>query len=413
MSAPARTRRVDWNRLNYILIPKRKEDLERLRASRVGRFANRMFRSWGTLSDEGRTLLVLTLLVGAFGVDVRRTSIYVLFSVLTGLLVGSIVAARGLRLRGATILTSAPRRVTVKQPVTFTVTCLGAPGSLRVRGPFLSWDGTWLERAPQETPVDEDGRAVATMTARFSARGEHHLDGFTAGQLAPFGLACGPRIESEAVKVVVVPRIANVQKLPLVVAARHQPGGVALASKSGESRDLHGVRPYRRGDPVRDLHARSWARAGYPVVREYQQEYFTRVGVVLDTDIADEDRLEAAIELAAGVVANLSHGEALVDVLVVGDRVHELTLGRSLGYLDQALDLLATVERGPALSPDAVTRRLEPYLERLSSVVVIGASRDDLALLEKTIESRGPRCATILVDDATAKAIANGEALSW
>jgi uncharacterized protein (DUF58 family) len=195
---------------------------------------------------------------------------------------------------------------------------------------------------------------------------------------------------------------------------RHQPGGVALASKSGEAMDLLGVRPYRPGDPVRDLHARSWARTGIPVVREYQQEYFTRVGVVLDSDIADPERLEAAVELAAGVIAHLSRGEALVDVLVVGDRVHELTVGRSLGYLDQALDMLATVERGPKVDAAALMRRLEPYLERLSSVVVIAlAEGEERLAVQRGIEGRGISCTTLVVDDALVRSIAAKEALGW
>jgi uncharacterized protein (DUF58 family) len=211
-----------------------------------------------------------------------------------------------------------------------------------------------------------------------------------------------------------VPRIANVVRLPQVLAMRHQPGGVALASKSGEAMDLLGVRPYRPGDPVRDLHARSWARTGIPVVREYQQEYFTRVGVVLDSDIADPERLEAAVELAAGVIAHLSRGEALVDVLVVGDRVHELTVGRSLGYLDQALDMLATVERGPKVDAAALMRRLEPYLERLSSVVVIAlAEGEERLAVQRGIEGRGISCTTLVVDDALVRSIAAKEALGW
>src|SRR5262249_31367271 len=160
--------------------------------------------------------------------------------------------------------------------------------------------------------------------------GLHHLDPFTAAAVVPLGLACGPRRSSDGVKLYVVPKIANVTRLPLAMATKHQPGGVALASKAGESMDLLGVRPYKPGDPVRDLHARTWARTGEPAVREYQQEYFTRVGVVLDTSFSarDPDALEAAIELAAGVIAKLTRGEALIDVLVVGDVVHELTLGR-------------------------------------------------------------------------------------
>lgn len=75
------------------------------------------------------------------------------------------------------------------------------------------------------------------------------------------------------------------------------------------------------------------------------------MGVVVDTDTANGECLEAAIELAAGVIAHLSRGEALVDVLVVGDAVHELLVGRSLGTLDQALELLATASSATTALP--------------------------------------------------------------
>ena len=47
-------------------------------------------------------------------------------------------------------------------------------------------------------------------------------------------------------------------------------------------------------DIVRDLHARSWARHGSPMVREYHEEYFPRIGIVLDTDsgAANREHLE-------------------------------------------------------------------------------------------------------------------------
>jgi uncharacterized protein (DUF58 family) len=412
--------KIDFARLNHILIPKGKEERDRFRASRTGRVLIPLVGLfWGSLTDEGRSLVVVTFLVGAVSVDVRNTTGYVFFSLLVGLLVGSILAALRLRLVDVTLAVDAPRRVTVGEPVTFTIACtrgrVPAPRDpVRVRGPFLPWDGTWLDEAPAEIVVQQGGTSSAKMRAKFVARGLHHLDPFTAAAVAPGGLACGPRRPTGAVKLHVVPRVANVIRLPFTVAARHQPGGVALASKSGEAMDLLGIRPYRPGDPVRDLHARSWARTGIPVVREYQQEYFTRVGVVLDTDIDDADRLEAAIELAAGVIAYLSRGEALVDVLVVGDAVHELTLGRSLGTLDQALELLASVERGPSLAAAKLLGRLEPYLSRLSTVVVIAlAEGEQRTALERGISGRGIACTTLLVDDELASKIEKRQELAW
>jgi uncharacterized protein (DUF58 family) len=415
--------RIDFARLNHILIPKTKAERDQLRDSWLGRVSMPVASFfWGSLTDEGRTLLVAAPLAGAVAIDVQRTSAYWVFAALVGLLFGSLVASRWLLLAATTVRVHAPRRVTVGDEIVFRIICSSEDEPdgrrealpIRFRGPFLPWDGTWIGLPPVESTLVRGGRAETTMRARFVARGLHHLDSFTAAIVAPLGLACGPRTSSDGVKVYVVPRIANVVRLPSALTTKHQPGGVALASKAGESMDLVGVRPYRPGDPVRDLHAKTWARTGVPAVREYQQEYFTRVGVVLDTSIRDADRLETAIQVAGGVIAHLTRGESLIDVLVVGDAVHELTLGRSLGRLDQALELLATVEKGPALDADKLISRLEPHLAQLSSVFLIASRRsNEQRLLEEALRRHGLACTTLEVDDKVATAIERGEALAW
>jgi len=271
---------------------------------------------------------------------------------------------------------------------------------LRVRGPFLTWDGAWCGRPPTVSRLEPGQRVRAELRASFSARGHHHLGTCDVAAVVPGGLAVGPRRRTRDSRFLVLPRVAAVRQLELPFLQRYQPGGVALASKTGESMDLLGVRPYRPGDPVRDLHARTWARAGEPMVREYQQEYFTRVGIVLDTDaeVSLEVQREAAISLAAGAAAALTRSEALIDLLVVGHTVHPLTLGRSLGHLEQALDLLAVVEPGPPLDSHALIGRLEPFLPRLSAVVLIALAWDaSRQALDAHIRRGGTGCKTLLV----------------
>ena len=395
---------VDFDRLNHILIPTSKVDRDRFRSSRVAKISRPLVRIYDALTDEGRFLFVVTLVVGGFGLDVRRTDVHVLWSVLGALVLASLVVSRLFRPDGVRVEVVAPRRVTVGEPITFTLVCtndtLRPRYGLRVRGPFLPWDGRWVTPRPTLAELPASGTGRAEVSARFSHRGEHHLDPFHAALLVPLGFAVGPSIDSSGCRFLVVPRIANVVRVSTPLGRRHQPGGVALASKTGESMDLLGVRPYRPGDPVRDLHARSWARTGEPVVREYQEEYFSRIGVILDTDraVTDPERLEAALSLAAGIVNNLSRGEALIDLLVVGNDVHSLTLGRSLGFLDQALDLLACVEAGPAPLPEALLGRLAPHLPRLSCVVLVALVWDEprRALAER-IRGFGVGCTTVLV----------------
>jgi uncharacterized protein (DUF58 family) len=248
--------------------------------------------------------------------------------------------------------------------------------------------------------------ATTTLKARFTERGNLSLGRFRVSALVPFGLASGPPLESASIQLRVVPRPANVVRLRIPFATKHQPGGVALASKTGESMDLRGVRPYRQGDRIRDLSARTWARTGKPAVREYQEEYFTRVGVVLDCvapklrSVSSEGAFEAAVSLTAGVVARLGRGDALVDLLVTGGEVHALTLGRSLGFLEQALDHLAVAEIQESVDRERLLALLTPYVSRLSAVVLIVDGWDDArAAFLRAVEKMGVRVHCVAVGD--------------
>ena len=391
-------------RLNHVLIPTSYAARKKV----GGRWYLRVLRPVGllysSLSQEGRGLFLLAGLAGLLGLDVGNTAVHMVWCGATGLLIGSLLLRRFYGLQDLEIHVEAPARVTVGEPQTLTAILRNRGAaplySLRVSGPFLTWDGDWVShrKSVAELPAGQTRRVV--LSATFSARGEHHLGTTDVAALVPGGLAVGPRRQTPDVRFLVLPRVAPVRRLVLPQSQRYQPGGVALASKTGESMDILGVRPYRPGDPVRDLHARTWARTGEPMVREYQQEYFSRVGVVLDTDasVSTEAQREAAISLAAGVASALTRSEALIDLLVVGDRVHPLTLGRSLGHLEQALDLLAVVRPGPPLDGAALTSRLAPYLGRLSAVVLIALAWDDARqALEARIRLAGAGCRTLLV----------------
>lgn len=396
--------RVDLARLNHVLIPERKADRDRYRKGWLGRVGRPFGYLYEALTPEGQLVLLLSCVSGAFGIDAMRTDTHLLWALLLASLGAALVVARVFALRGAHLDVALPARVAVGERIAFELTVHNAGPrehqALRFFGPFLPWDGRWDGALPRLSRLPPGARATVSIYARFRHRGEHHLDPFRVAALGPFALALGPSLHTEGTRFLVVPRIARVLRVQTALGRRHQPGGIALASKTGESMDLLGVRPYRAGDPVRDLHAKSWARTGVPVVREYQQEYFSRVGVVLDTDLtaSNAEALEAALSLAAGIVARLTAGEALIDLLVVGRAVHTLMLGRSLGTLEQALDLLACVEPGPTFSVNELLGVLAPHLGRLSSVVFIALSWDDeRRALEAHVESVGVGLTSVLV----------------
>jgi len=408
-----RLREVDWQRLNYVLIPSARS--RRPMAQPFGepssRVAQKLLSSYRAFTREGRWLFVAALVTGAFAVDVAHTQVYLLFSVLLSVMLASLIVSRSLRLPDLSLRVHAPSRVFVGAEASFVVECARtAPGPsttpLRVEGPFLPYFGRWLMRAAPMADVGFGASSSVILKARFSERGDLTLGRFRVSALVPLGLASGPPLQSAPVRLRVVPRPANVLRLGVALTTRHQPGGVALASKTGESMDLRGVRPYRKGDRIRDLSARTWARTGKPAVREYQEEYFTRVGVVLDCvapkkrSARSENTFEAAVSLTAGVVAHLGRGDALVDLLVTGGEIHALTLGRSLGFLEQALDHLAEAEIAARVDRARLLALLAPYLTRLSAVVMVVDGWDEAreAFL-RAVEKNGVRVHCIAVGD--------------
>lgn len=416
-------------RLNHILVPPTKERRDRLRRGWLGRVLRPAAWLYGAFSAEGRALAVLVPFLGFVALEVYGTRVYLLWSAVVGLLVAGLLVRRAYRLDGVAIEVAVPRRVTVGEPVRFGLTIRNDGDrdqlALRVAGPFLPWDGRFLGPLPVFPRVPAGATAHGEATARFVERGEHHLDPFSVAALVPLGLVVGPPVVGAGCRFVVVPRVAPVDRIELPVGDRYQPGGVQQASRTGEARELWGVRPYRRGDAVRDLHALTWARTGIPHVREYRQEYFSRVGVIVDNDgrAGSEDGLEAVISLAAGVVGCLSRGEALIDLLVVDGRVHQLTLGRSLGFLEQALELLACVRPGVPLDAAGLGRRLAPYLAQLSAVVLITeasieagpAGRERRALLER-LEADGVPCRVLRVARKPRRVVPAGpheQVVSW
>ena len=227
---------------------------------------------------------------------------------------------------------------------------------------------------------------------RCDRRGLYTWRGFRVECDFPFGLIRAFRTYAQRHDVLVYPAFTPLTRLQIPTSLRYQPGGVALASSLGESFEYLGNREYREGDNVRDIDWRATARLNLPIVREYREEYFLRVGVVMDTYtpdraggkllsvkglLAQEENFERAVSLAAAVSDFMARSDYIVDLFAAGPNLYHLTAGRSLAYLDQILDILACVEG----SPDEPFATLEPEiaanLAQITTIVCVFLDWDE------------------------------------
>ena len=176
-------------------------------------------------------------------------------------------------------------------------------------------------------------------------RGILRLEGVTLARPDPLGLVRSLLRIVLPQTLLVLPRRYPVPRLTLPGAQKHQEGGVAFAVSVGQSEEFVALRDYRHGDPLRHIHWRTWARAGKPVVKEFQDEYFVRHALVLDTFMDDphNEVFEEAVSVAASFVCTVQTQESLLDLLFVGPQSYCLTAGRGLAYADQMLEILASV----------------------------------------------------------------------
>lgn len=367
-------------RLNHIFIPAKKTDRDKFRKSFIGRSITPIFGAYGSLSREGRVLFLVTMMIGLAGLDVIQTQVHLLFAMLCGLVVASLAARPFFRARGLTLQVDAPPRVSVGEVQRFVVTLSNAGPkqlvSLQVAPPFLPWDGEWVKPPEAVSVVKSTSAARTTAEARFLARGEHHLDSFEVGMLLPFGLAIGPRRLSNGPKFLVVPRIAPVSRLTVQHVMPRARDARILSHAPGES-EFAGVRPYRPGDAPKHLHARTWARTGIPHVKSFVAERSERtaVALLLDDELGGELEKEAALSLAAGVIAHLSQSGSAVSTLAIDLEHFRIEPRSGRAALDAALDRLSVHNLTTAVEP--VEEGLIEMAGGLSSLVLITADEGE------------------------------------
>ena len=373
---------------------------------------------FGRFTRAGLLLLAGTVSSALYGLDTNRTVAYQAFALLFFLLALAVVSSRFFRGR-FTALRTLPRFGTVGRPISYRLKIDNLSSktedgllviedleeSLPTLEEFLAtrapgedrrnridraigyhrwlWMLSKRRRAKSEEStlpsLPPGGRAELVLDILPSRRGSLSLNRLTIARPDPFGLYKSLTTVSARQSVLVLPRRYAVPPVQLPGVRKHQPGGVALASSVGESDEFVSLRDYRPGDPLRRIHWKSWAKTGRPIVKEYEDEFFVRHALVLDTfhQAPDSDIFEEAVCVAASFAWTVQSQDSLLDLMFVGPEAYCFTSGRGLAHVDRMLEILASVE----VCRDKPFRSLLPLvLERaslLSACICVFLSWDD------------------------------------
>jgi uncharacterized protein (DUF58 family) len=361
----------------------------------------------------------------AAGLDTNQTVTYRAFTFLGALLVLAWLASLLLRAR-IEARRELPRYATAGEPFVYRVAVLNR-GKRALRGTTLRerfrdprpgyeewrrvrepgeerrnwWDRTvgyfrWRWLIERRLPRDADAvqlpdlapgkRQEVRLAFTPRRRGRIELAGLVLGREDPLGLVTGlARVPLEA-GVIALPKRYRLPEIALPSHRKYQPGGVSLAASVGDSEEFIALRDYRPGDPLQRIHWKSFARAGKPIVKDYQDEFFERHALVLDTatERGEDAAFEEAVALAASFVYTLDTQECLLDLLFVGGEtgshapiVRGYTAGRGQLHAEHMLEVLAGAGASP---PQAFAALAEAVLARraqLASCILVLLSWDE------------------------------------
>ncbi|HEU0014320.1 MAG TPA: DUF58 domain-containing protein [Longimicrobium sp.] len=208
--------------------------------------------------------------------------------------------------------------------------------------------------------VEPGERASGRTELVWERRGVYALETITLSTSFPFGLFVKERDVDQEGEVVVWPRSDRPVREPRPSGERVRRAGQALAGAAGQRGEYRGLRPYRPGDDPRDVHWRTTARVGHPVVREYERDRSRALWICLDLRAADEDAAEAAVEIAASLAAaGMRRGEPVG--LATQDARVRPTAGAA--QLERVMDALARARfRADAPGLEAPVPRAECVL---------------------------------------------------
>ncbi|QQL45535.1 DUF58 domain-containing protein [Sulfuriroseicoccus oceanibius] len=224
---------------------------------------------------------------------------------------------------------------------------------------FRYYRWTWLadRRHVREDiwskPFDIGVGETRELEMRFVAlrRGRAEFRKLRLTRPSAFGLfRAWSKLDAGSGSVVVLPKRLNGEPQMIGRGSRQQMGGEVSQAMVGLSDEFHSLRDYMHGDSFHHIHWKSWARTGKPIVREYENVFYPRYGLVIDSQLpafpkGSAHRLTAAFEnvmaLAATLASDMDARETFLDVLVAGEKAIQVESGPGRASTRHVLEVLA------------------------------------------------------------------------
>jgi uncharacterized protein (DUF58 family) len=228
----------------------------------------------------------------------------------------------------------------------------------------------------------------------------------------PFGIFQRCRkVKAPVATLTVLPRRFLLPAIELPGGAAFKISGEANTNSIGSSGEFVGLRDYRPGDPLRQIHWKSWARTGRPIVKELEDTFYPRYGLIVDTlsTARTDHTFEEVVSVAASFAAALDTNESLLDLMFLKNEAHLVTAGRGVERAEKLLEVLAGVTPERTENFKDLANLVLRHRDDLTSCLVIFNGWDEArAEFLQRLTRGGIVCAAIVIGTGPRPATAAG-----
>ncbi len=176
------------------------------------------------------------------------------------------------------------------------------------------------------------------------------------------------------VQLVVLPRRYPMPNIRLSGAISDKPGSDDNRRSIGSSGEIIGLRDYRPGDALRQIHWKSWAHTGRPVVKELQESTASQIALFVDSSPGHSDPkiLEELISVAASVLTALHTSDQVPELMMFGGQAG-LKIEKSLGQntTNHFLEILAAMKMENDNESSSVVAEIIARCSGVSSIITV------------------------------------------
>ncbi len=281
---------------------------------RVGR-SNRLFPRKLKFTKEGKILIGITLGIGFAAINTGNNLMYLVLGMLLSLMVVSGILSE-LSLRGVVVerVRRGPGEAGREEYFGYTV--------LNTKSFFVSYCleveevldlGTIVSGYVLRLPPDE--RRTVRASLRVNHRGVHPSAGISLSTRFPFSMFRKSRFFTVSLDVVMTPTIRPVKSIQ---DKSYREGVEEALRKVGRGEDVYGLKEYRPGDPMKDIHWKVTAKRGQLMAREYEAPGNRIVWLVFLERLREErdhDEYERALQYIASLADAFWQSGASVGLL--------------------------------------------------------------------------------------------------